>query len=49
MVREAGGLVGTIGESTEAQDPLPTGDIIAAAPGAYPQLSRLLARATAGS
>ena len=49
LVREAGGLVGTIGEATEAQDPLPSGDIIAANPGAYGHLSRLLAPATAGS
>jgi myo-inositol-1(or 4)-monophosphatase len=49
LVREAGGLVGTIGEITEAQDPMPTGDIIAAPPGAYGQLARLLAPAQAGS
>ena len=49
LVREAGGLVGTIGETAETQDPLPSGDIIAAAPGAYGHLSRLLAPATAGS
>jgi myo-inositol-1(or 4)-monophosphatase len=49
LVREAGGLVGTIGESSEAQDPMPSGDILAANPGAYAQLARLLAPATAGS
>ena len=46
LVREAGGLVGTIGESSEAQDPMPSGDILAANPGAYAQLARLLAPAT---
>jgi myo-inositol-1(or 4)-monophosphatase len=49
LVREAGGLVGTIGERIEAQDPLPSGDILAATPGAYEQLARLIAPATAGS
>jgi hypothetical protein len=49
LAREAGGLVGTIGETSETQDPLPSGDIVAAAPGAYGHLSRLLAPAPAGS
>ena len=48
LVREAGGLVGMIGESSETQDPLPSGDILAAAPGAYGQLSRLLSPTPAG-
>ena len=49
IVREAGGLVGRIGEETEAEDPLPSGDIIAANPAAYPQLRSLLAPAAARS
>ncbi len=47
LVREAGGLVGRIGERDEAEDPLASGDIIAAPPAAYGQLTRLLAPATA--
>lgn len=49
LVREAGGLVGTIGETTEFTDPLPTGDVIAAAPGAHAPLTRLLTPAAADS
>lgn len=48
LVREAGGLVGRIGEAAQGEDPLPTGDIIAAAPGAYGPLSKLLAPAAGG-
>jgi myo-inositol-1(or 4)-monophosphatase len=45
VVREAGGLVGRIGE--EAGNPLPSGDIIAAAPGAFGPLTKLLSPAAA--
>jgi len=42
LVREAGGLVGRIGEAREAEDPMATGDIVAAAPDAYRPLMRFL-------
>jgi myo-inositol-1(or 4)-monophosphatase len=47
IVREAGGLVGHIGDETGAGDPLPTGDIIAATPGAFGPLTKLLSPAAA--
>lgn len=42
VVREAGGLVGRAGEDTEGGDPLPDGNIVAAAPGAYRPLVNML-------
>ena len=44
LVREAGGLVGSIGESKPNTDPLESGDVLAANPHAYQHLSRLLGR-----
>jgi len=35
LAREAGALVGRIGETREAEDPMPSGDILAANPNAY--------------
>ena len=42
LVREAGGLVGRIGEAREGENPLPSGDIIAANPEVYRFLGRHL-------
>ena len=42
LVREAGGLVGRIGETKEGEDPLSSGDILAANPEAYRFLARHL-------
>ena len=42
LVREAGGLVGRIGEAKESENPLPSGDIMAANPDAYRFLRRHL-------
>lgn len=42
IVREAGGMVGTIGEGSATKDPLPTGNILAANPEAYGHLGKLL-------
>ena len=42
LVREAGGLVGRIGEGHEGEDPLASGDILAANPEAYRVLTRHL-------
>ena len=47
LVREAGGLVGRIGETTDFQNPLETGDILAATPDAYAPLARMLAESAA--
>ena len=44
LVREAGGMVGSLGETQAHTDPLPTGDVLAANPQAYPQLSKLVGR-----
>ena len=44
LVREAGGLIGRVGEEREMEDPMPTGDILAATPDAYPHLSKLVGR-----
>ena len=44
LVREAGGMVGSLGEAQEFTDPLPTGDVMVANPKAYPQLSKLIGR-----
>ncbi|MEL7469635.1 MAG: inositol monophosphatase family protein [Pseudomonadota bacterium] len=40
LVREAGGLVGSIGEKTETTDPMPHGNVIAAPSDPYRLLSR---------
>ena len=45
LVREAGGLIGRIGEARQGEDPMPSGDILAATPEAYPHLARLVANA----
>lgn len=42
IVREAGGLVGHVGDATEGGNPLPDGNIVAAAPGAYRPLVNML-------
>ncbi|MEM9736611.1 MAG: inositol monophosphatase family protein, partial [Pseudomonadota bacterium] len=44
LVREAGGLIGRIGEPAEGGNPMPTGDVLAATAGAYPQLAGILSR-----
>ncbi|MEM7422666.1 MAG: inositol monophosphatase family protein [Pseudomonadota bacterium] len=41
LVREAGGLVGRVGESRECENPMPSGDVMAAGAEAYRLLSRL--------
>lgn len=41
LVREAGGLVGCIGETTETTDPMSTGDVQAGNPDAYATLGKL--------
>lgn len=45
LVREAGGLIGRIGEGQAQEDPLPTGDIVAATPEAYQPLKSILGSA----
>lgn len=42
LVREAGGLVGMIGENVKFENPLPSGDILAATPDAYQPLANML-------
>lgn len=42
LVREAGGLIGTIGDSAALHDPLNTGDVFAANPEAFKQLVALV-------
>ena len=42
LVREAGGLVGRIGETVPGENPLPSGDVIAANPDTYKFLGRHL-------
>ncbi len=42
LVREAGGFIGSIAEQRQFTDPLLTGDVVAAAPEAYPQLQKLI-------
>ena len=45
LVREAGGMVGSVGETALHTDPLPTGDVLVANPQAYPQLAKLIGHA----
>lgn len=42
LVREAGGFVGSVGETKELTDPLPHGSILAAPPEGYRMLKKLL-------
>ena len=44
LVREAGGMVGSVGETLLHTDPMPTGNIMAANPDAYGHLGKLLVR-----
>lgn len=44
LVREAGGFIGTIGETREFTDPLKSGDVLVGNPDGYRQLGRLLKR-----
>lgn len=42
IVREAGGLTGCVGDAADGANPLASGDVVVASPGAYPNLAKAL-------